>query len=64
MAALALAVWRRQNKSHRIPTFNSIFQVSERQRVKEVAADEKTKFDKEIKKRMRKAGLIFQPASH
>lgn len=50
-----------RNKTHRIPTFNSIFQVCERQRVKEAVVDEKTKFDKEIKERMRKKALNSNP---
>lgn len=39
----------------------SIFQVSERHRVKEAVVGEETKFDKEIKERMRKEGLNFHP---
>lgn len=50
-----------RNKTHRIPTINSIFQASERQRVKEAVVEEKTKFDKEIKERMRKEGFNFNP---
>lgn len=40
---------------------NSIFQVSERHRVKQAVVGEETKFDKEIKERMRKEGLNFHP---